>query len=57
VSDIDISKLVAFHNTHGKLATLTAIVPEGRFGKLEIENGVVTDFGEKKDNSDKRVNG
>jgi glucose-1-phosphate cytidylyltransferase len=31
VSDVDINKLLEFHKSHGKLATLTAAVPEGRF--------------------------
>lgn len=43
VSDIDINKLLAHHLSHNKLATVTAVQPPGRFGKLEFddENGVV----------------
>jgi glucose-1-phosphate cytidylyltransferase len=37
VADVDIAKLVAFHQGHGKLATITAVQPLGRFGSLEIE--------------------
>ncbi|MCL4165432.1 UNVERIFIED_CONTAM: hypothetical protein GTU68_054155, partial [Idotea baltica] len=35
VSDVDISKLLEFHKSHGKLATLTAVRPPARFGALE----------------------
>lgn len=47
LSDIDISKSIDFHNSHGKLATVTAVVPPGRFGSLEIENNSVKKFLEK----------
>ena len=38
VADLDIGKLVEFHRMHGKLATITAVQPLGRFGSLEIED-------------------
>ena len=47
VSDIDISKLIDFHKSHKKLATVTAVQPPGRFGSLDINNGLVEDFLEK----------
>lgn len=48
VSDIDINKLVAFHKTHGKIATLTSIQTPGRFGNLNIDDsGSVGSFVEK----------
>jgi glucose-1-phosphate cytidylyltransferase len=37
VSDVDIAKLLEFHRAHGKLATITAVQPLGRFGALEID--------------------
>jgi len=37
VSDVDIGKLLEFHRAHGKLATITAVQPLGRFGALEID--------------------
>ena len=37
VSDIDLDKLVAFHETHGKLATMTAVHPDSRFGVMADE--------------------
>lgn len=57
VADINIKELVEFHKKHKKLATLTSIVPEGRFGILKLENNVVTEFAEKKDNEKSRING
>lgn len=48
VSDINIEKLVTFHKSHGGLATLTSVQPEGRFGALVTEkNDKVTSFMEK----------
>ncbi|WP_225189364.1 glucose-1-phosphate cytidylyltransferase [Bradyrhizobium sp. IC3195] len=47
VADIDIAKLVAFHRSHGKLATVTGIRPPGRFGSLQLEDTVVKGFTEK----------
>ena len=47
VADIDLCALEAFHASHGRLATMTAVQPEGRFGVLEIENGTVKAFREK----------
>ena len=57
VSDIDINKLIRFHKKHGKLATITAVHPEGRFGILNIENDTVKSFGEKIEASRDWVNG
>ncbi len=47
VSDINIKKLVNHHKNSGKLATLTAVQPDGRYGVLDIENNLVNDFVEK----------
>lgn len=48
VSDIDISKLLSFHKSHGKIGTITAIQPEGRFGIMDIDStGIVNSFAEK----------
>ncbi len=38
VADVDIAKLVDFHRSHGRQATITAVQPMGRFGSLEIED-------------------
>ena len=47
VTDADIGKLISFHRSHGKLATLTAIQPPGRYGAVGIDEGRVTSFSEK----------
>jgi glucose-1-phosphate cytidylyltransferase len=58
VSNVDINKLVSFHKSHGKIATLTSIQTPGRFGKLEIsESGDVGKFTEKPDGDGMWING
>lgn len=47
VADIDVSKLLAFHKSHGKQATVTAVAPPRRFGQLELNGTKVTNFLEK----------
>lgn len=48
VSDVNIEELVAFHKKQGKLATLTAVQPGGRFGTLDIDNtNTIKKFAEK----------
>lgn len=47
VSNIDLTRLLAFHRAHGKLATLTAVHPPARFGHIELEGDVVGTFSEK----------
>lgn len=47
VSNVDIGKLVEFHKSHGKLATVTAVRPPVRFGELAITGNQVTQFQEK----------
>jgi glucose-1-phosphate cytidylyltransferase len=47
VADIDLPALVEFHRSHGRLATVTAVRPPARFGRLEIEGERVIKFTEK----------
>lgn len=48
IADIDLDALVAYHESHGKLATVTAVQPLSRFGVLELEpDGTVRQFKEK----------
>jgi len=47
VSDVDLSKLVEFHRSHGKLATMTVAHPPARFGRVELEDDQVVRFTEK----------
>jgi len=47
VSDVNISALIKFHKSHGKICTLTAIKPESRFGYLDFDGDKVLAFREK----------
>lgn len=47
VANVDIGKLLDFHKGHGKVATVTAVQPVGRFGALDIKEGSVDGFVEK----------
>jgi glucose-1-phosphate cytidylyltransferase len=48
VSNVDITALLAFHRSHGKLATVTSVRPTSRFGVLDVaDDGAVRSFGEK----------
>jgi glucose-1-phosphate cytidylyltransferase len=58
VANIDLNDLLKFHQAHKKVATVTAVQPEGRFGSMEInENGIVDHFKEKPRGDDKWING
>ena len=58
VADVDINNLLAFHNAHGKMATITAIQPGGRFGMLDIlDNRQIARFKEKSKEDGGWING
>src|SRR5947209_5786698 len=58
VGAIEVDKLLAFHRTHGRLATVTAVRPPGRFGELLIDgDGGITEFAEKPQTSTGSING
>jgi glucose-1-phosphate cytidylyltransferase len=58
VGDVDITALIEFHKRHGKLATLTATRPPGRYGALKFgENYIVENFQEKPDGDGSWING
>jgi glucose-1-phosphate cytidylyltransferase len=57
VSDLDLSSLLMFHNQHGKLATVTAVRPAARFGRIEISDDYVTSFSEKNQTEEGWING
>jgi glucose-1-phosphate cytidylyltransferase len=57
VSDIDLAALVAFHRKHGKQATITSVVPPGRYGALELDGGYVRKFTEKPPGGGPQING
>ena len=57
VADINIKKLIDFHKSHGKLATLTSTYPPGRFGALDIEDNQIQKFEEKPKGDGALING
>jgi glucose-1-phosphate cytidylyltransferase len=57
VSDVDLTKLIAFHKAHGKLATVTAVQPPGRFGALDLKADAVRSFIEKPHGDGMYING
>jgi glucose-1-phosphate cytidylyltransferase len=57
LSDLDISREIAFHKQHGKLATVTAVQPPGRYGALSMQGDAVTGFTEKPRGDGARING
>jgi len=57
VSDVNITELIAFHRSHKKKATVTSVMPLGRFGVLALEKDKVTGFAEKVDNVGAHING
>ena len=57
LSNININKLIDFHNKKGKAITISAFKPQARFGELEINNGEVESFQEKPQLKQGRING
>ena len=57
VSDIDISKTIEFHQSHGKLATVSAVLPPGRYGALNLNGNKVEGFAEKPQGDEGVING
>jgi glucose-1-phosphate cytidylyltransferase len=59
VGNVDITQLISFHRKHGKLATMTAMLPPGRFGALQMEHASnrVQSFREKPEGDGGWVNG
>lgn len=58
VADVDINELLAFHRSHGKIGTVTAVRPPSKFGALGLGEGdMVTSFTEKPVSGDTWING
>jgi glucose-1-phosphate cytidylyltransferase len=58
LADVDLDALLAYHRAHGKVATLSAVIPGGRFGELSLEpSGSVRSFSEKPDAGRAYING
>jgi len=57
VSDIDITQSIKFHRDHGRLATVSAVTPPGRYGSLDLQGDVVKGFTEKPQGDGAVING
>jgi glucose-1-phosphate cytidylyltransferase len=57
VADVDITRSIEFHKQHGRLATLTAVQPAGRWGSLVMEQDAIVDFQEKPAGDGQWING
>ena len=57
VSDLDVPSLLEFHRSHGKLATVTAVQPPGRWGTMAVEEDRVVSFHEKQEADGATING
>ena len=57
LSDVNISKLISFHVNHGKMATLTSVLPPGKFGALNIVDSQIQEFKEKPKGDGSYING
>ncbi len=57
LANVSIAKLLNFHTSHRKLATVTAVRPPARFGYMKIQNDKVTKFGEKNQSDEGWING
>jgi len=57
LSNVDLDKLLAFHRSHGRLATITAVRPPARYGRLDLEGDSVARFAEKPQLSEGWING
>jgi glucose-1-phosphate cytidylyltransferase len=57
VADIDIAASIAFHQQHGKLATMTAVQPPGRFGAIDMDGQRIVSFMEKPQGDGNWING
>ena len=57
VSDVDLGKVLEFHRSHGKLATVTAVRPPARFGTMQFEGSRVVRFDEKPQTGEGWING
>jgi glucose-1-phosphate cytidylyltransferase len=57
LADLDVPGLIEFHRKHGRLATVTAVQPAGRFGNVELQDDLVQGFQEKPKGDGTWING
>jgi glucose-1-phosphate cytidylyltransferase len=56
LSDVDVSGSIAYHRAHGRLATMSVVSPPSRFGRVVVEDGVITEFREKQAAAELQLN-
>ena len=57
LSDINLDRLLDFHRSHGKLATMTAVRPPARYGHLDLDGDTIKEFSEKPQTREGWING
>lgn len=57
VANVNIARLIDFHRSHGKIATVTAVRPPSRFGEMRMEGRLVSEFNEKPQSIEGFING
>ncbi len=57
VADVDLDRLLAFHRSHGRIATMTAVRPPARFGHIVLDGDAVAEFSEKPQTGEGWING
>jgi len=57
IADIDLTELLSFHKSHGKMVSISAVRPAARFGELALDGNQVTSFKEKPQTSTGWING
>jgi glucose-1-phosphate cytidylyltransferase len=57
VSDVDLRALLAYHKSHGKLATMTIVRPPARYGHIQLDGRRIVEFSEKPQTSEGWING
>jgi glucose-1-phosphate cytidylyltransferase len=57
VANVDLARLLTFHRSHGRLATLTAVRPPARYGHLEFNGDLIASFTEKPQTAEGWING
>ena len=57
VCNVNIDQLLSFHESHGKIGTLTAVHPPSRFGEIDLDGSLVTNFDEKPQMETGYING
>jgi len=57
LANVNLRELISFHESHGKLATVTAVRPPARFGHMQLDGNTVSHFGEKNQSDEGWING